>query len=269
VWAGLLDLLFPPRCAGCGARGDPFCTECQDRLPWILPPVCHRCGRPYLRFSARPLSGAPADTLWAESVPPSLWCPACRRNPPGFAIARSLAAYEGALREAICALKFRRFQAVAAPLGRLLVRFAPREALHGVQAVVPVPLHPDRLAARGFNQAELIARPVAEAIGRPCIPDALRRVRQEAPQSELGASERLLNVVGAFQPWDLQARGTVMLVDDVYSTGATAAACARALIEGGADRVTVLTLARAVLRRGSTPGQTTFATSRESAERLC
>lgn len=166
-------------------------------------------------------------------------------------------------------MKFRRQKVVAAPLGRLLARFAPREVLPGVQAVVPVPLHPDRLAARGFNQAELLARPVAEAIGVPCLPDALRRVWQEAPQSELGASERLRNVAGAFEPWDLQARGTVMLVDDVYSTGATAAACARALIEGGADRVTVLTLARAVLRRGSTPGQTSFATSRESAERLC
>lgn len=248
MWAGLLDLLFPPRCAGCGARGDPFCTECQDRLPWILPPVCPRCGRPYLRFSAQPLNRVPADTLWAESVPSFLWCPPCRRNPPGFAIARSLAAYEGALREAICAMKFRRQKVVAAPLGRLLARFAPQEILPGVQAVVPVPLHPDRLAARGFNQAELLARPVAEAIGVPCFSDALRRVRQEAAQADLGGADRWHNVEEAFAP-SVPVRGTVLLVDDVFSTGATAAACARALVEAGAERVVVLTLARAILRR--------------------
>lgn len=164
-----------------------------------------------------------------------------------FAIARSVAAYEGALREAICALKFRRQKAIAKPLGRLLARFAPQEILQGVGTVIPVPLHPDRLAERGFNQAELLARPVAQGIGVPCLPDALRRVRQEAAQAELGAADRWHNVEEAFEPGG-RVRGTVLLVDDVFSTGATAAACARALAEAGAERVVILTLARAILR---------------------
>lgn len=251
MWAGLLDLLFPPRCAGCGEREEPFCTRCQDRLSWILPPVCSRCGRPYLSFSALPFNG-PSDDR-PESSPPSSWCPACKKSPPAFAFARSVAAYEGGLREAICSLKYRRQKAVATPLGRLLACFAPQEVLHGVEAVVPVPLHPGRLAERGFNQAELLARPVAEAIGTPCLPDALRRLRHEAPQAELGAVDRWHNVEGTFEPGSERIPGTVLLVDDVFSTGATAAACARALVEAGAERVVVLTLARAILRGVSRP----------------
>ncbi len=176
----------------------------------------------------------------------------CKRNPPGFALARSVAAYEGALREAICALKFRRQRTVAKPLGLLLARYAPPEVLRGMEAVVPVPLHPKRLAQRGFNQAELLARRVAEAAGVPCLPQALRRVRQEVPQAELGAVDRWHNVVDAFAPGTCVS-GTVLLVDDVFSTGATAAAAAGALQAAGAGRVAVLTLARAVLRSAARP----------------
>lgn len=168
-------------------------------------------------------------------------------------MARSVAAYEGPLREAICALKFRRQKTVATPLGRLLVHFVPQEVLRGVETVVPVPLHLDRLTQRGFNQAELLARPVAEAITVPCLPDALRRIRQETPQAKLGALDRWHNVEEAFASDSSKMRGTVLLVDDVFSTGATASACARALLEAGAERVVVLTLARAVLRGASKP----------------
>ncbi|MGH2374769.1 MAG: ComF family protein [bacterium] len=176
----------------------------------------------------------------------------CKRNPPGFAVARSVAAYEGPLREAICALKFRRSKAVADPLARLLVQFAPREVLRGVEAVVPVPLHKDRLTQRGFNQAELLARPLAEALGVPCLADALQRVRQEAPQAELGAADRWHNVEEAFVPGGV-VQGPLLLVDDVFSTGATTGACAGALLKGGAQRVAVLTVARTVLRGAPRP----------------
>ncbi|MGH2404497.1 MAG: ComF family protein [bacterium] len=152
------------------------------------------------------------------------------------------------MREAICALKYRRQKAAAGPLGEVLARFAPPEVLIGVQAVVPVPLHPRRLAQRGFNQAELLARPVAEVIGASCFPAALHRVRQEAPQAELGALDRWHNVEEAFAA-DMGVRGTVLLIDDVFSTGATVTACARALLDAGTERVAVLTLARAILRR--------------------
>lgn len=192
------------------------------------------------------------EALSPELTPPSCWCPVCKRNPPAFAVARSVAAYEGPLREAICALKFRRNKAVADPLARLLVRFAPREVLQDVETVVPVPLHKDRLAQRGFNQAELLARPLAEAIGVPCLAAALRRVRQEAAQAELGAVDRWHNVEEAFVPGG-GLHGPVLLVDDVFSTGATAGACAGALLRGGARRVAVLTVARTVLRGAPRP----------------
>ena len=228
VWAGLIDLLFPPRCAGCAARGSLFCARCEAALAWMRPPVCERCGDA--------LAGATA------------YCDSCRLTPPVFTVARSLAAYEGPLRQAIHALKYRQQREVAEPLGALLARTVPGEVTVGVTAVVPVPLHPARQTTRGFNQSALLARPVARALGVPLVPHAIRRVRQEASQAGLGAAARRRNVLTAFEPDSVSVTGRVLLIDDVFSTGATADACARALLAQGAASVAVLTLARAVLR---------------------
>lgn len=168
--------------------------------------------------------------------------------PPEFDLARSAAVYAGPLRDAICALKFRGRRVLAAPLGRLLADLAPLELTAGVTAVVPVPLHWHRLSSRGFNQADLLARPLAERLGVPCLRGALRRVRQEEFQEDLGAEARRQNVYGAFAAGPEAVRGRVLLVDDVFSTGATAAACSRVLRARGASAVMVYTLARALLR---------------------
>lgn len=162
--------------------------------------------------------------------------------------ARSLAIYEGPLRDAIRALKYRRQKTLAEPLGTLLARSVPADLAAGITAVVPVPLHPARQAARGFNQSLLLAQPVARALGAPLAPRAIRRVQQEAAQAGLGASARRRNVQTAFAADEDVPAGRILLVDDVFSTGATADACARALLAGGAGGVAVLTLARAVLR---------------------
>ncbi len=231
VWAGLIDLLFPPPCAGCGARGAWFCARCEATLAWMRPPVCERCGDA--------LAGDPNGAAY---------CDACCRTPPAFAVARSLAAYDGSLRQAIHALKYRQQRAVAEPLGALLARAVPWEVAVGVTAVVPVPLHPARQTTRGFNQSALLARPVARALDVPMVPHAIRRVRQEASQAGLGTAARRRNVLTAFEPDSVSVAGRVLLIDDVFSTGATADACARALLARGAASVGVLTLARAVLR---------------------
>jgi len=231
VWAGLIDLLFPPRCAGCDARGALFCGRCASTLAWIRPPLCARCG----------------DVLPSASGP-VVECDSCRHTPPVFTIARSLAAYEGPLRHAIHALKYRQQKAVAEPLGALLARSVPAEVALGVGSVVPVPLHPARQATRGFNQSALLAHHVARALGVPLAPRAIRRVRQEASQAGLGAAARRRNVLTAFEPDTGTVSGRALLIDDVFSTGATADACARALLARGAQGVAVLTLARAVLR---------------------
>ncbi len=236
-------MLFPPRCAGCGARGALFCDQCVGGLHWIRPPICARCGDPLPAcVVSRPRGGpgAPREPAWLDL------CRSCVRRPPAFALARSIAVYGGSLREAIHGFKYRGRRPLADPLGRLLAATAPPETLRAVRAVVPVPLHARRLAERGFNQAALLAEAVARAAAVPCLPDALRRLRQEVPQAKLGAADRHRNVRGAFAPGRSQISGTVLLIDDVFSTGATAEACAQALLEGGSGRVVVLTLARAV-----------------------
>jgi ComF family protein len=239
VWAGLLDLLFPPRCAACDRPGAHLCGGCQAWFRRIESPVCHRCGDPVpFDRAVRPVPAAP------EAV-----CTACRTHPPDFALARSVFTYEDPLREAILALKFRGRRTAAGPFGSLLADLAPPEVAAGVGAVVPVPLHPGRMATRGFNQAELLARPLAARLRVPCLPQVLCRLRQESAQVDLDVGDRRRNVADAFGPGHQAVAGAVLLVDDVFSTGSTAGACARVLLAHGASRVVVLTLARAVLRR--------------------
>lgn len=170
---------------------------------------------------------------------------------PAFALAHSLFEYDGALRDAIRAMKYRRHRAAGDRLGRMLADLAPPGVVCGVDAAVPVPMHPTRLAARGYNQAELLARPLARALGVPCLAGAVSRLHQDSPQAGLDAAARRANVRGAFRARGPVPSGTILLVDDVFSTGATADACARALLDGGARSVLVLTLARAVLDPGS------------------
>ena len=152
--------------------------------------------------------------------------------------------YEARIRHAIHRLKYQRLSALADPLGDALSRFWQRL---GAQAtcIVPVPLHPDRQRERGYNQSELLARRVGLLAGIPVYPHALRRVRATAAQMTLNAAERSANVAGAFRCDDPAVRGaTVLLIDDVCTTGATLEACAQALKAAGAAEVHGLTLAR-------------------------
>jgi ComF family protein len=147
-------------------------------------------------------------------------------------------------RDAIHALKFRGRRALARPLAKLIVEQWGAALDADVAALVPVPLARGRQAERGFNQAALLAERLAAALGVPARPRWLARVRATAPQSDLGAAERRANVRGAFVAHPAVAGRHVVVVDDVLTTGATVAECARALKAAGAARVGVLAVAR-------------------------
>jgi ComF family protein len=241
AWAlAALDLVFPALCPVCDSplaagRRDPLCGPCWAAVPRIGPPWCERCGQPFHTLalpSERPASLRPVT------------CGACRAEPPAWDWARAGAEYEGVLRDAIHAFKFEGKRALARPLAALVLEQGALPPSDDAPTLVPVPLGRAREHERGFNQAELLAERLGTGLGLAVRPRWLRRVRPTGPQSDLGAAERRANVRGAFAAAPAVAGRSVVVVDDVLTTGATAAECARALRAGGAARVGVLTVAR-------------------------
>lgn len=230
----LLHALLPATCLGCGeplpAKGTALglCAACRALLRPLTAPACAVCSSP----------------IPAHALPEGYRCGACRAHPPGFNRLLGLWSYEPPLDAVIQAFKFRRLDY----LGRHLADALSRELasrVPGCDAVVPVPLHWRRWLARGYNQAERIARPLADALGLPFVP-ALGRRRATPPQSLLGRAERLSNLRKAFHvPRPARVRGLhLLLVDDVTTTGATLDAAATALKKAGAAAVTALAVAR-------------------------
>ena len=212
----LLDLAFPAACVGCGQEGTALCGACGRAL-------AAREGEPAGTPVGMP-SEVPLPLVQLE------WC----------------APYGGLVRDALHALKYRGEQRLAGPLGAAAaVRW--REAAIGGDMLVHVPVHPARRAARGYDQAELLARAAASALGCPALP-ALRRERATAPQYELGRDRRAANVAAAFGVDPAYAATVagrwIVLVDDVVTTGATLVACAEALLDAGAVAVSGLAIAR-------------------------
>lgn len=250
----LVSVLFPAPCRLCeglltGASALPVCEQCLASFHPLPPRSCAVCGTP---LEMRPLLGREA-----------LKCRSCPEHRYGFDCARSYAVYEGALVRAVVLLKFEEM----APLGRWFARKLADMVQGGddpfaADAVVPVPLHKDRLRARGYNQAELIARPLARLLKRPCRPVLLVRTRPRPDKLHLTLEERWESVRGAFatRPGSRVDNLRVLLIDDVMTTGATLDACARALREAGAKSVTALTVARAL--QGPPPKQESAAEER-------
>ncbi len=231
-----LDALFPRRCAVCrraipSSESGAICGTCWTAIARIEGPQCPVCGSPFRSDAA--LSHSPTHR-----------CGACREAPPSFTRAVSAGLYEGVLAEAIRGCKYRNIVKLIPALSPLLR--PALDALPAADAVVPVPLHPRRLRQRGFNQSLLLAAWVSRSVERPLWPDALRRIRWTEPQITLDRAQRRSNVRGAFRvrrPRQVKGR-RVILVDDVYTTGATANECARVLRGAGAEEVYVVTLAR-------------------------
>jgi ComF family protein len=167
-------------------------------------------------------------------------CALCRSGLRGFDAAYSFGAYQGVLRELIHLYKYGKIRTLARPLSALLLQAVPRD--EAFDAIVPVPLFWRRRLQRGFNQSELLARGLARGTGIPVV-NALRRVRPTPTQAGLSNSVRRQNVAQAFRSRSVQGK-RILLIDDVMTTGATAASCALALKQAGARRVALLTVAR-------------------------
>lgn len=234
----VLDILLPTSCSFCrspvgGSRIPHFCISCWSDFTVLQPPLCPVCGRPFESPSA--LAHSPEHT-----------CLACRQAPPHFDQALSVGLFEGALREAVHQFKYRPCRSLGKPLGGWMA--ARINVVAPIDAVIPVPLHRQRLRQRGFNQALLLAHALCRRAGTKLMHDNLVRVKATRPQVELSGEERRKNVSGAFvlrQPRHVNGNH-VVLVDDVFTTGATLDECSRVLKEAGASQVTALTLARAL-----------------------
>jgi len=239
----LLDAIFPPRCAGCGCfTADLFCADCASQLQPIAPPLCFICGAPF-------------DVL-AKGVE---ICADCRANryqqAPPFAALRSAYRFDGPMRKAAHRFKYRGKTSLAAPLAALLEEClknqdaldAPVIPWEELKLIVPVPLSSWRNYRRGYNQSALLARELAQHLDVP-FEELLKRARHTPPQVGLSPRERAENVRGAFALNALlnesQKSSPILLVDDVYTTGATIRECAQVLRKNGATTVYALTLAR-------------------------
>ena len=226
----LLAVLFAPLCGACRqpllhpTRGC-ICAECWDGVLKVTPPICSRCG----------------DHVDAAQSPQFPFCQWCFQTSSEVSSARAAGLHVGSLRAIVHALKYDGRRSVAAPLAALM-RATAADLVARCDVAVPVPLHPARRRERGFNQAD----DLAQHVGLPVV-RALRRTRHTATQTALPASERHANVKGAFAATrrvvGLQGK-TVLLVDDVRTTGATLEACASALRARGVRDVCALTAAR-------------------------
>ncbi|MGV8939089.1 MAG: ComF family protein [Allorhizobium sp.] len=231
----LRDLVYPPSCVGCGVRvasHGGVCAGCWSEIRFIERPFCEVLGLP---FSHDPGAGM----LCAEAI----------AHPPVFDRLRSVAIHDGLARDLVHGLKYRDRTDLSPIMAGWMLR-AGGEAVRSCDVILPVPLHRSRLLFRKFNQSAELARHLARLSGKTYLPATLRRIRRTSQQVGLSALARKDNVRGAFaiaagRQADVSGR-RVLLVDDVYTTGATVSAAARALKRAGASDVTVLTFARAI-----------------------
>lgn len=226
----LLDFALPPRCGGCGTivdDVDSFCSDCWKQIEWLGSGGCSICGLP--------LKATDAEI-----------CAACLAKPPRLARMRAAVAYGDISRAIAIRLKHGRKVALARTMARYMAPLVGEQ--RDDKLLVPVPLHRQRLWRRGFNQSALVARELSRRLDLPLELGALKRVKATPPLKGLNMLQRRRTVSGAFRANPkAKLRGrTVILVDDVLTTGSTADACARALKRAGAARVELVSWARVI-----------------------
>lgn len=233
----LLHLFFPKECVHCGRSLDYrnleyLCPVCRQLVSPILDAICDRCGCP----------------LDGEIIPP-VECPSCRKTPPFFHRTRSAVLFAGAGKSLVLKYKYSRNPYLSAPSIRWLLRAGEGNYnWSDYDHVISVPLHPRKARERGFNQSGVLAAGLSRRTGINFSRKGLVRTRYTSTQTRLSRKERRENVKGAFRVTGNACffRKRLLLIDDVYTTGATVNECARVLMKAGAEMVDVLTLARAV-----------------------
>jgi len=226
------DLLFPPLCLGCSrrlahSRPPLFCAECQQKLVFISSPLCSSCGTPF--------------TTGVDHL-----CSNCLLQQYAFDLARSLFLYQPPSDALILPLKFGGQLGGLPTLSALMAHWPHQEDFTTPDYILPVPLHARRLRQRGFNQALLIAQACFPGWRNKIRPSLLIRRQETIPQAQLSGKERRSNLKKAFDLKTQLHGKSILVVDDVFTTGSTVNECAKVLKRQGAGRVEVFTLARSV-----------------------
>lgn len=239
---GVMQLVYPPVCSGCGkmvGRPAGLCTECWSTVRFIERPYCE-------------ITGMPFDHDRGDGYV----SPEAIANPPSYAKARAAVFHDGVARKIVHGLKYSDRADLATMMAEWMIR-AGRDVIDDSDVIIAVPLHRGRLFARRYNQSAELARTLARHCGKPFLPGVMRRIRATRQQVGLGLKARQDNVRGAFQTVPEQVSRVaglkVLLVDDVLTTGSTVEAATRSLLRAGASRVNVLTFARV-----ASPGEETL-----------
>jgi competence protein ComFC len=224
----MLDLLFPPVCGGCGGSGGRWCDKCKQKVQILNGVVCEICGLPQKTVGI---------------------CNICLSERPAFRALRAWAVFDDPLRKALHKLKYRRDISLGDALTVQMIPFVVR-LNWPVNVIVPIPLGSKRYKERGYNQVGMVARPLSMALGLEYFPQGLRRQKETRSQVGLTRDERKENVHGVFAT-DRRIEGkTVLIMDDVSTTGSTLSSAADALLLSGAKDVYALTVARALPHHG-------------------
>ncbi|OGO17420.1 MAG: hypothetical protein A2Z02_05150 [Chloroflexi bacterium RBG_16_48_7] len=226
ITQAIVEFLFPATCVGCGKWGNFICSQCSKSLPRISPPFCKKCGKPET-------SGT--------------FCPVCWSYQGKIDGIRSVFHFDGVIRQAIHDLKYHHLKALSGPIADYLVQYLRENPMSG-DALVPVPIHKNRIKQRGYNQSVLIAERLGKMLDLPVITTVLVRNRDSLPQARsTNVEQRKRNVLGAFSCNDDPiAYKDIILIDDVCTSGATLEACAVALKNSGFNSVWGLTVAREI-----------------------
>jgi len=222
-----LDLIFPPRCAGCDQWGERYCASCQEQTKFISSPICQICGEP--------ISGGERTT-----------CRRCRTSNTFYSAIRSWAYFEGPLQKAIHKLKYRRDLGLSEILAQPMIQLLAEQKWK-IDLITAIPLDEIKQRERGFNQSLYLARSIAWSNRVRIKPSAIRRVKITRSQVGLSLEERKKNVADVFSAEQELVYGkSILVVDDVVTTGSTINSCAAALSKAGAIHIYGLTLARSM-----------------------